>query len=534
MRLNLKDIKNIDGSLGVIVPKYDIEKVKEETLKTPKWLHFGAGNIFRAYMGKVQQVLIEKNLENTGIIVAESFDTEIIDKAYTPFDNLTILTTLNKNGDFKNEIIGSIVESIKATDENFKTLEEIVKKDSLQMISFTITEKGYNLKDPSGNYFAVIEEDFKNGFTSPKHVMALITKLLYSRFKTNGTPISLVSMDNCSGNGDKIKAAVLEIAIAWNKNGYVEDEFLTYLKDESKVSYPVTMIDKITPRPAEEVKISLEKLGFENMSPVITNRNSFVAPFVNAEIPEYFIVEDKFPNGRPNLEAVGVFLTDRETVEKTEKMKVTTCLNPLHTTLAIFGCILNKKSIYDAASDEDLNRLIKEVGYNEALKVVESPKIIDPKAFIDEVIDERFLNPYIPDQPERIATDTSQKIAIRFGETIKSYVADENLDVKSLKYIPLVLAGWFRYLLGVDDKGLERSISSDPMLEMLKGELAGIEFGKPESYKGQLRTVLTNERIFGVNLEEVGLSNLIENYFVEMLSGEDAVRNTLHKYLEIK
>ena len=122
MKLNLKDIKNIDGSLGVIVPKYDIETVKEETLKTPKWLHFGAGNIFRAYMGKVQQVLIEKNLENTGIIVAESFDTEIIDKAYTPFDNLTILTTLNKNGDFQNEIIGSIVESIKATDENFNTL----------------------------------------------------------------------------------------------------------------------------------------------------------------------------------------------------------------------------------------------------------------------------------------------------------------------------------------------------------------------------------------------------------------------------
>ncbi|MGL4953948.1 MAG: mannitol dehydrogenase family protein, partial [Cetobacterium sp.] len=193
-----------------------------------------------------------------------------------------------------------------------------------------------------------------------------------------------------------------------------------------------------------------------------------------------------------------------------------------------------KKSIYDTASDEDLNRLIKEVGYNEALPVVESPGIIDPKAFIDEVINERFLNPYIPDQPERIATDTSQKIAIRFGETIKSYMADETLDVKSLKYIPLVLAGWFRYLLGVDDKGLERSISSDPMLEMLKNELSGIEFGKPETYTGQLKNVLTNERIFGVNLEEVGLSELIENYFVEMLSGEDAVRNTLHKYLESK
>ncbi|MGL5988841.1 mannitol dehydrogenase family protein [Cetobacterium sp.] len=531
MKLNLKDIKNIDNSLGVIVPTYDIEKIKEETLKTPKWLHFGAGNLFRAYMGKIGQVLIEKNLENTGIIVAESFDTEIIDTVYTPFDNLTILTTLNKNGDFQNEILGSIVKSIKATSENFLTLENIVKNISLQIISFTVTEKGYNLKDSKGDYFEIILDDFKNGFNSPKHIMSLITKLLYSRFKMNEAPISLLSMDNCSGNGDKLKKAILEIAKVWNMNKVVENEFLIYLEDESKVTYPVTMIDKITPRPAEEVKDILEKLGFENMLPIITSKNSFVAPFVNAEIPEYFVVEDKFPNGRPKFEEVGVFLTDRETVEKTEKMKVTTCLNPLHTTLAIFGCILNKKSIYDAASDEALNKLIKKVGYNEALKVVENPGIIDPKAFIDEVINDRFLNPFIPDQPERIATDTSQKIAIRFGETIKSYVTNENLDVKSLKYIPLVLAGWFRYLLGVDDKGVERSVSNDPMLDMLKAELKGIQFGKPESYTGQLKNILRNERVFGIDLEKIGLSELIENYFVQMLSGEDAVRNTLHKYL---
>ena len=80
--------------------------------------------------------------------------------------------------------------------------------------------------------------------------------------------------------------------------------------------------------------------------------------------PEYFIVEDNFPNGRAILEGAGVFLSDRDSVEKTEKMIVTSCLYPLHSRLAIFGCILNMKSIYDAARDEDLNRLIKEVGYN--------------------------------------------------------------------------------------------------------------------------------------------------------------------------
>ena len=212
-------------------------------------------------------------------------------------------------------------------------------------------------------------------------------------------------------------------------------------------------------------------------------------------------------------------------------MKVTTCLNPLHTTLAVYGCIFNYKTIYDTVNDPLLNKLIKKIGYNEALKVVENPGILDPKAFIDEVVNERFPNPYIPDQPERIATDTSQKMGIRFGETIKAYMNSSTLKVSDLKYIPLVYAGWFRYLLGIDDQGNTRSISNDPMLEILQKNLAGIEFGNLKSYTGQLRNILRNKIIFGVNLEEVGLADLIEEYFVQMLAGKDAVRNTLKKYL---
>lgn len=532
MKLNNENLLKIKEIENVIVPNYSIEEIKKNTMKAPKWLHFGAGNIFRAYMGKVQQTLIEKKVENTGIIVAETFDTEIIDKAYKPYDNLTILTTLDKSGNFKNEILGSIVQSIKGTEENIGVLEEIIEKSSLEIISFTITEKGYNLKNIKGEYFPIVEEDFKNGFKFPKHVMSLITKLLYSRFKKGGYPISLVSMDNCSGNGDKIKEGILTIGKKWAENNLVEKEFIDYISNEKKVAYPITMIDKITPRPAIEVKEKLENIGFENMDIIVTEKNSYVAPYVNAEVPEYFIVEDKFPNGRPQFEKAGIYITDRETVEKTEKMKVTTCLNPLHTTLAIYGCLLGKESIYDAGSDEDLNKLIKHIGYDEALKVVESPKIIDPKEFIDEVINERFLNPYIPDKPERIATDTSQKIAIRFGETIKSYVNRDDMKVEDLKYIPLVIAGWFRYLLGVNDRGDSITISSDPMLEILKEEVKNIKYDDSTSYKiGSFNQLLKNERIFGIDLVEIGMNKIIEKYFIEMLNGKDSVRNTLHKYV---
>ena len=526
----LKDIeKYLDGK--VKLPLYNIEEIKENTMKSPKWLHFGGGNIFRGFMGKVQQTLIEKGIENTGIIVAESFDTEIIDKVYAPFDNLSMLVTLDKEGNFKNEILGSIVEAIKVSEETMLRLEEIVNSESLEMISFTITEKGYNLKNTQGEYIEIIKNDFENGYENPKHIMGIITSLLYKRYKKNNKSLSLVSMDNCSENGDKIKNAVIDIAENWIKNGKVEKEFINYVSDEKKVAYPISMIDKITPRPAEVIVKHLEELGFEDMEMIITSKNTYTAPFINAEIAEYFIVEDKFPNGRPKLEEAGIYITDRETVEKTEVMKVTTCLNPLHTTLAIYGCLLNQKTIYEAVTHRLLKKLVNNIGYKEGLPVVKNPKILDPKEFIDEVLNERFPNPYIPDQPERIATDTSQKIGIRFGETIKSYENTDGLRAKNLKYIPLVIAGWFRYLLGVDDNGNKITISSDPLLEILKKELEGIEFGKSSSYQGQLKLILKNKNIFGVDLEEVGLSVLIEKYFVELIETRGAVVKTLEKYL---
>ncbi len=100
------------------------------------------------------------------------------------------------------------------------------------------------------------------------------------------------------------------------------------MDDRNKVTYPWTMIDKITPRPDPSVEKILLEDGVEGLEPVITSRNTYVAPFVNAEECEYLVVEDAFPNGRPALEKGGVIFTDRETVDKVEKMKVCTCLNP--------------------------------------------------------------------------------------------------------------------------------------------------------------------------------------------------------------
>lgn len=121
-------------------------------------------------------------------------------------------------------------------------------------------------------------------------------------------------------------------------------------------------------------------------------------------------------------------MTDRETVNNVERMKVTTCLNPLHTALAVYGCLLGYTSIAAEMRDPQLRALVEHIGYDEGMPVVVDPGILSPRDFIAEVIRDRLPNPFIPDAPQRIACDTSQKVGIRFGETIKAYAASPDLD----------------------------------------------------------------------------------------------------------
>ncbi len=519
---------------GIALPTYDWQAMCLETEKAPVWVHFGAGNIFRGFIAVLQQRLLDAGLATSGIVAAETFDYDIINKIYDPFDSMTLMVSLKPDGSTDKEVIASIARGLCADcndTDHWAQLKRCFENPSLQMASFTITEKGYALTNVKGETMPVVTEDIESGPDKARHAMAVVAAMLYARFQAGAQPIAMVSMDNCSHNGEKLRSSVVTVVEGWVEKGHVPAEFAAYVKDESRVSFPWSMIDKITPRPADAIRDQLAALGVEDMAPVITSRGTYIAPFVNAEAPQYLVVEDRFPNGRPPLEKAGVYLTDRETVNMTERMKVTTCLNPLHTALAVYGCLLGYTSIAAEMKDEQLVKLVRAIGYQEGLPVVVDPGIIDPRAFIDEVVEQRLPDPFLPDMPQRIATDTTLKVGIRFGETIKSYAADPEKDPASLKFIPLAIAGWLRYLLAVDDEGREMPVSSDPMLPALQAELSGIELGKPESCKGKLDAILTNKVLFGADLKEVGLADRIEGYLCEMLAGPGAVRATLTKYL---
>ena len=518
---------------GYALPKYDREAVMAATKENPFWIHFGAGNIFKAFQANVAQNLLNEGVLDRGIVVCEGFDYEIIEKMNRPHDDYTVLVTLKADGSVEKTVIGSVVESCILDSENeaeFNRLKEIFTKESLQMATFTITEKGYCLVNGKGETFPAVEEDFKSGPAKPVSYIGKVASLLYTRYKNGATPIAMVSTDNCSHNGDKLHAAVVAYANKWAENGLVEQGFVDYINDKSKVSFPWSMIDKITPRPDASVEKMLREDGLEGMDPVITSKNTYVASFVNAEECEYLVIEDAFPNGRPALEKGGFMFTDRETVDKVERMKVCTCLNPLHTALAVFGCLLDYQLISEEMKDAELRKLVERIGYVEGLPVVVNPGVLDPKEFIDTVLNVRIPNPFMPDAPQRIATDTSQKLAIRFGETIKNYIKTGR-DLSELKLIPLVFAGWLRYLMAIDDNGNKFELSSDPLLDTVCPHVANFKLGEEADVEAALKPVLENEKIFGVNLYEVGMAETVIQYFKELIAGPGAVRATLKKYV---
>jgi fructuronate reductase len=541
MKLNALELKNpaVWEKAGIALPGFDRAAMIGATKKTPKWVHLGAGNIFRAFPAALHQKLLEQGLETSGIIAAEGYDGEIIDKLFTPHENLSLVVTLKADGKIDKAVIGSIASSLRIDRQaELDKLREVFRAPSLQMVSVTITESGYSLQGRDG-LLPEVQADFTAGPAangapegSTKSYIGRLATLVYERYLAEALPVALVSMDNCSHNGDKLFAAVEAFAEAWTKGGLADKGFLDYVRDPAKVSFPLSMIDKITPRPDDGVKAMLESIGFTDTAGQVTAKNTYIAPFVNAEEAQYLVIQDLFPNGRPPLEKTGVYFTDRETVDKVEKMKVCTCLNPLHTALAVFGCLLGYTKISDEMKDADLKKLVEIVGYTEGLPVVVDPKILSPRAFIDEVLQIRIPNPFMPDTPQRIACDTSQKISIRFGETIKAYLASDTLKVSDLRLIPLVLAGWLRYLMGIDDDGKPFQVSPDPLFDTLHGILAPVKLGSPVPFHGVLQPILSDKRYFAVNLYDAGLGETVERCFADLVAAPGAVRAALHRAVQ--
>lgn len=529
MKLTRESIKHHASWRGYRLPQYDIDATREATHAAPSWLHFGAGNLFRAFPAVLAQRLLTAGLSKTGVICCDGYDEELIDRCYRDCDHLSLVVTVYSNGTINKEVVGSVTESLKLS-EDAARLEEIFLAPSLQMVSFTLTEKGYTIQNAEREFLPDYANDRLCGPEGGcKSFFGKLAALCLKRCRAGLSPLALVSLDNCQDNGTRLERAVRHMAEGWLENGLIKSVECDFLLREC--TYPLSMIDKITPHPDARIAEMLEKQGIENMHPFVTAKNTYAAGFVNTENLHYLLIEDAFPNGHPALEQCGVILTRRDIVERSAMMKVSTCMNPMDTALGVFGCLLGYKKISDEMKDKELVNLITRMSELEAMPMVADPGVIDPVEFLHEILGERYPNPFLQDTPQRIATDTSRKLSFRFGVTLYAYYNSTSPMHRATKliYIPLVLAGWLRYLVGVDDKGEPITLSPDPNINSVRALMGDVKLGDEVTEK-QFYKLLSSLMYFGVNLFEIGVGETVVQLFNEMNRGPRAIRETLRKY----
>lgn len=532
MKLNLESLDNKIAWKNFRMPTYNIAAVREKTALQPTWLHFGAGNIFRAFPAVLAQRLLTAGLTGTGVIVCEGYDEELIDRVYRAHDNLSVCVTLHSDGHLRREVVGSITESLTLSGDA-ERVRDIFCAPSLQMVTFTITEKAYYMRTVDREFRADVQADMERDPRKAETMLGRIAALCVERSRCCNAPLALVSLDNCDNNGDRLRRSIMDFIHEWRARNLITGEEVAYVRDQ--ISFPLTMIDKITPGPADKIAAALKADDLDECTPFTTAKGTRASIFVNTEAPQYLLMENDFPNGHPPLEQLGIIFTRRDIVEKAARMKACTCLNPLDTTMGLYGCLLGYNSIWAQMNDPDIPQLLVGVS-REARQVVEDPGVIDPDEFLHEVMTVRYPNPHMPDTPQRITTDTSQKLGIRFGVTLLRYYNSPvpMHRISRLKFIPLAIAGWLRYLMGVDDEGQPMELSPDPLLESVQQRLADkkITFGRTDFPEMALEPILSDRIIFGANLYEIGAAENITAMFRELNAGPGAVRKTIHKYCE--
>lgn len=530
MKLKVKNLVEEEQwrKMAVALPRYNLEAMRSATKENPTWVHFGMGKLFRGYIAGLQHRLLNEGNVSTGIVAVECYDEKLRKYLNVNTGKLTLEVTLLPDGSQTREVIGSVGEIV---GHRIARLRHIFEKTSVQMVSLTITPEAYNLRGDDGNYTEEVAEDFtKEGFKNPQHVLSLLTAALYARFKkADAAPIALVSFDTFGSQGSPLQEKLIEIAKKWNRLGLVPVGFLRYLKDDKKVSYPQVVLDKKVQVPLAPVKSALKKEGIEGLSDRRTDKGNSLALYVNGEREQHLWIENKFPNGKPPLDKVGVqFTTGKSLLQVRDRME-TCCLQPLEFVLGVYGSLLGYHYTGDMMKDQSLSDLVHCVGYQEGLSVVTTAKD-EAKTYLDEVFTKRLPNSYLKETPASFAGESGLKITRCFGETLQRY-AQKGKPVEELVGIPLAIAGWLRYLLEVDDRSQPMSVVLDSTSEIVQNNLQGIVVGKPETYRGQLRVLLTNDQLFGVNLQEVGLATKIEELFVAQLAGEGAVKATVQKHI---
>jgi mannitol 2-dehydrogenase len=419
--LTTATLPSLAGSLPV--PTYDRSRVRAGIV------HLGVGAFHRSHQALYVDRLLEQGTAQewgicgVGVLPSDRRMAE----AMAAQDGLYTLVVKHADGALEARVVGSIVEYLLAPDDPEAVVEKLAA-ETTRIVSLTVTEGGYNFSAVTGEFDADdpdVISDLQPG-AALRTTFGLVTEALVRRRERGVGPFTVVSCDNIQHNGDVARRSFAAFARLRDPDlgAWVERE----------VPFPNSMVDRITPATTDDDRAEVaRRFGVEDRWPVVCE------PFVQ------WVLEDRFPLGRPPLEDAGVQIVDD--VEPYERMKLR-LLNSGHQALAYLGSLVGYRLVHEAAQDPLFQRLLLDYMVEEATPTLRPVPGIDLDAYRRELL-ERFANPAVRDTLARLAFDGSE----RLPKWLLPVVRDNLAAGGEVRRSAAVVAGWARYSEGVDDEG---------------------------------------------------------------------------------
>lgn len=415
---------------------YDRSKIKAGIV------HIGIGNFHRAHEEfYTNRLLAYSDQQNWGICGISLLPSdESLYKALKGQDNLYTLTVCGRNGKNETFEIGSLIDCLWAYEDTNKIINKIADKD-IKIITLTITEGGYNIDKVNGEFILtspMIQNDLEVN-NKPKTVFGYVAAGLKKREYLGNGPITILSCDNLQHNGKICSKAFLSFIKA-------QDTEL-YKWVEKNVTFPTSMVDRITPAVSSNDKDRLNKQNNVNDAAPV-----FCEDFIQ------WVIEDNFAAGRPLWEKVGVEMTND--VSAYENMKLS-LLNASHSLLSYPAFLTGYRQVDEAMNDKLFIHLLEDFMNKDITPYVPAPGDIDLEAYKKTLI-ERFSNKSVSDQLSRLCSDGASKIPVYIMPNLIKMIRD-NADLTRLTFFVAAYRHYLKYKK--DNKGNSFTINEPWLTE---------------------------------------------------------------------
>ncbi|EMF4355516.1 fructuronate reductase [Providencia rettgeri] len=477
----MKNISNSTLNDTVILPRFDRHKLQSRIV------HLGFGAFHRAHQALYTSELLDKENADWGICEVNLFGGEALIHSLRAQSHL--YTVVEKGAsNTKIKISGAVHESLHPNLDGIEAILEKMAEPQVAIVSMTVTEKGYCVDPATGQLDvknSMVVHDLENP-RAPKSMLGYIVMALRVRRERHLAPFTVLSCDNIQENGHVARSAILAFA------RLQDSELADWI--EKNVTFPCTMVDRIVPAATEEMLSELATfVGIDDPCGIACE------PF------RQWVIEDNFVSGRPNWDLVGAqFVSD---VVPYEEMKLR-MLNGSHSFLAYLGYLAGYENISDTMTDMYFKKAAYDMMMFAQAPSLTMPEDTDLKAYAQSLI-ERFSNPSLKHRTWQIAMDGSQKIPQRFGGSLRYHLAQGG----DLKWIALGIAGWIRYVSGVDEKGNLIDVC-DPLLDTLKAI-----YDTHEQHVSIVPAILSIETIFPSDIgQNPQVISAVSNAYQSLLS----------------